>query len=59
MEQSKEIKYNNTALKSIKPNNPKQILLKYDRINNIISDTIQSDLDPKNSLILMIEELLS
>ena len=56
---NQEIKYNNTALKSIKPNNPKQILLKYDRINNIISDTIQSDLDPKNSLILMIEELLS
>ncbi len=53
------IKSDTQALASIKHATPSQILLKYDRINKIISDTLQADLDPKNSFILLIEELLA
>lgn len=56
---NRAIKSDTQALEAIKHATPSQILLKYDRVNQIIIDTISADLDPRNSFILIIEELLA
>lgn len=56
---NRAIKSDATALAAIKYSSHPQIILKYDRVSKIISDTVQADLDPRNSFILIIEELLA